>query len=328
MCLPPLLWNGLRFAKNTIGDQIASRSSTPPIKLDFIVIGAEKAGTTLIQRVLQTSGDVYMPAAEVRHFRDPFYGPANLLDQAVGHPGNKRVVGIRHPSYLGTPESAQRIHDHNPSIKLVVSLRDPVERIISAYFHYFCRAQIPARCPDRAFQCILSDSRDDEPKYQHLFEFSRYHSHLQRFIELFGRDQILILEFERLATEGDEWVRLFDFLGVSADVPEAVPCVNIGEYDWNTCLARYVLSSLTEKRDRWNNIIGHRPLEPELEDAMIHIIPTMMRDLSPMNVNPEVSESTICALRDAFQSEVDALVDSGLLIPKGWRHYPLKSDGV
>ena len=88
---------------------------------------------------------------------------------------------------------------------------------------------------------------------------------------------------------------------------------------WNTCLARYVLSSLTEKRDRWNNIIGHRPLEPELEDAMIHIIPTMMRDLSPMNVNPEVSESTICALRDAFQSEVDALVDSGLLIPKGWQ---------
>ena len=65
-------------------------------QIDFVSVGAEKAGTTLLQEVLSADPAIDMPAHEVRYFRDPFYGPPETLLAAIGSPRPGTRVGIRH----------------------------------------------------------------------------------------------------------------------------------------------------------------------------------------------------------------------------------------
>jgi hypothetical protein len=99
--------------------------------LDFIIVGAEKAGTSYLSKALSFSDDIYMPEREVRFFRDPFYHHREQLDNLLIGRDNVKV-GIKHPSYLGRTEVPARIYEHNKDIKLIFILRDPVERAISS----------------------------------------------------------------------------------------------------------------------------------------------------------------------------------------------------
>ncbi len=67
------------------------------------------------------------------------------------------------------------------------------------------------------------------------------------------------------------------------------------------------------------NVIGRQSLEPDLEEAMLQ---AMLRELPSSKEEASIPESTIRALCAAYQPEVDQLIDSGLLVPQQWRHYP------
>jgi hypothetical protein len=172
--LPPALLDHVRARR--VGHPPPPAAPPCEVRLDFVIVGAEKAGTTLLQEVLRTVPGVYMPAHEVRYFRDPFYGPPRELYDAVGLPIKRDLVGIKHPSYLGVPEAAERIYRHNPKVKIIVSLRDPAQRAISSYYHYLARGQIPPLHPDEGFLLILSEERQRHPKYEHILQFGRYHT--------------------------------------------------------------------------------------------------------------------------------------------------------
>ena len=98
------MWNLARRWKGQIGRQLYRFKRTP--QLDFVIIGAEKAGTTMLQEVLRATRRVSMPSSEVRYFRDPFYDQPHLLhDEIVRFPAGD-LIGIKHPSYLAVPHAA------------------------------------------------------------------------------------------------------------------------------------------------------------------------------------------------------------------------------
>jgi hypothetical protein len=70
------------------------------------------------------------------------------------------------------------------------------------------------------------------------------------------------------------------------------------------------------------NVIGRQSLEPDLEEAMLQAMLTMLRELPSSKEEASIPESTIRALCAAYQPEVDQLIDAGLLVPQQWRHYP------
>jgi len=161
--------------------------------IDFIIIGAAKSATTWLQNQLQTDPAVYMPDPELHYFsREYSQGQgwyfsqfnAELLD---------RIVGEKSNSYLYEPEAAVRLHRDLPQIKLIAQLRSPVERAYSSYCMRFRRGEVGAD-----IESYLDPTLGENLKYLISGKFA---SHLQTYIDLFGRDKLLILFFEGVSLD-------------------------------------------------------------------------------------------------------------------------------
>lgn len=231
----------------------------------FAIIGAQKTGSTYVHGLLQAHPEVYLPTDEVRFFEDPDYDENRLdtlQDLFRGRP--ERLFGIKRPDYLARREVPQRLRYHLPDIKLVAILRNPVERLVSAYYYYVKLGFLPALHINEGLRRILDGDDLGSSRTPELIEYGLYASHLERYLAIFARDQLLILTQEDvnrapLATGN----RLAHFLGIRPfrELPH-VRRDNSGVYSiprlrWlrkrNRFLYTYeACGKLTEKRDLMN----------------------------------------------------------------------------
>jgi hypothetical protein len=272
--------------------------------LDFVIIGAEKSGTTLLVKLLQKSERILIPDREVRHFRDPFFPDRERPEEfIVGD--DTRLKGIKHPSYLGRPEVPARLKEHNALAKLIAVLRDPALRLISAYLHYTRLGQIPLLHPNDGLKSVILNP-DAEPKYRDMVQFSAYSASFSRWLQFFSRQQMLVLEYEELVSSAKCATRMFEFLGVPA--PSGLwpfEKINAGEYDWGAIKHAFRQSRRRLIYDDTRNIIGSRELD-EAPDEF---------ESEPL----QLSEEARRFVREYFSSEARQLADLGILIPKFWQ---------
>lgn len=160
---------------------------------DFLIIGAMKAGTTTLYRDLTTHSRVFFPAdkepsnlcspdsttAKGRVAYAANYGKA-LPDHVCG---DASTCYAKIPIYLGVPQRAKVLLPEHA--KIIMSVREPVSRIVSQYRHEVYAHQIEDIGIDRAIE-----------RYPHLLDFSRYAMQIEPWIDTFGRQPVLIVEFE------------------------------------------------------------------------------------------------------------------------------------
>jgi hypothetical protein len=107
-------------------------------------------------------------------------------------------------SYLGSSAALERIYRHNEQCKVIANLRDPVARTFSFYLHY------------RRKGTLRGDFLSGIEEMPRIFESSRYDILLPRWIERFGRDRILVILLQDVASRPvQELQRVHDFLQVS-----------------------------------------------------------------------------------------------------------------
>ena len=103
---------------------------------DFLGIGTQKGGTTYLHGLLQEHPQVFLAHPKELHYFSLHHGrhvgwyADHFADASTG-----QRCGEVTPYYLFHPLAAERIHAAIPNVKLVVLLRDPVERALSQYFH-------------------------------------------------------------------------------------------------------------------------------------------------------------------------------------------------
>jgi len=107
----------------------------PPIS--FIIAGFMKCGTTSIAMALDSHPDCCHSIPKETHFFTHNYGRGFdwFRGTMAGYAGEP-VIGESSMSYTLTPwtaDAGERIYDHNPEIKLIFALRDPVERLVSGW---------------------------------------------------------------------------------------------------------------------------------------------------------------------------------------------------
>ncbi len=108
------------------------------------------------------------------------------------------------PSYLHDPRAPMRLRAFAPDTRLIVTLRDPVERAYSHHLHEIARGHIPA--------CPFAQAQPRNPDY---LEQGRYGKHLRAWRAAFPPDQMLILLAEDIATGPEAArVRILRFLGL------------------------------------------------------------------------------------------------------------------
>lgn len=171
---------------------------------DFLIIGAQKCGSTWLNAMLRQHPTVYSPGCEV-HFFDKDANYARGVEWYASHfdgVTTETVIGEKTPDYLWadargaeghSPDVHRRIHATLPEARLLVTLRDPVERAVSAVNHLIRSGRIsPLPRLDR----YLVGDRRDEVAAHGVLDKGRYRRQLEAYLELFDSDRLLILIFE------------------------------------------------------------------------------------------------------------------------------------
>jgi hypothetical protein len=135
----------------------------------------------------------------------PSYTLPSRLDMGDPTPYTERINPLREGSFRPTPREAvwDDIHAYNPDMKFIYLVRHPLERIVSGYMHYYLRGYT-----DRPLEEELRSNR------LHL-EITRYATRIRPYIDRFGRDQVMVLDFEDMTRQEPALLeRIANFIGV------------------------------------------------------------------------------------------------------------------
>jgi hypothetical protein len=218
---------------------------------DFVIVGATKSATTWLQRNLQQHSAVFMPGAETHYFSRNFeQGPAwygAFFKPAAAH----QIVGEKSNSYLDHPEAPRRLRAVLPDVRLIVQLRNPIERALAHYRSYFRRG---AAAPD-----VDRSLAPGGGEAERLHAGGLYWRHLSRFLELFPREQLCVTLYDDLDREPASVLnRIRGHIGlattdVGVSPPLEGPVQPVGG---------------TARRGATRSAAGRRARYPELSDAL------------------------------------------------------------
>ncbi len=204
---------------------------------NFLVVGAPKSGTTSLYFQLRQHPDIFVPRKKELHFftgehlRSNTQGPGDADAAAeacrtwseyashFAEAARERIVAEFSPSYLYFSDVAQDIRATLPEARVLMILRDPVEKAYSQYMHLVRdgRESLPFRDALRAEDERRAAGWSDIWRYA---ESSLYSARVERYLDVFGRDRVFIALTDELAADAAGLLRrIFDFLGVDADAP-------------------------------------------------------------------------------------------------------------
>lgn len=162
---------------------------------NFLIIGAQRSATTFVHKCLEDHPNIFMPPKEKAFFENPYYFQKDFNEfEKLFENVSQEAIGIKRPNYLGKIECPERISQYIPNAKLIVILRNPVERAISAYFHQMKSGFIPIKPVETGLVNVINRKYDKlYPRSKEIIEFGFYHQHLMRYLNYFKKDQIFVI---------------------------------------------------------------------------------------------------------------------------------------
>jgi hypothetical protein len=234
---------------------------------DFLIIGAQKSGTSALSRYLADHPQCLGVGKELHFFSNSTKYRQGLAWYAASFPlrgVRGRLLFEKSPHYIYHPEAAARIRNARPDIKLLLVLRNPTARAYSAWQHYrrgFTQEKREAllrslqkwpREQEAAEAVALIDARADFPPFRdavedeiasiergerayrpHLVRSGIYHEQIQRYLDHFPAEQLHIMESSALRRDPrGEMRRVTEFLGIAPPAPFArFDAVHEGGYE-------------------------------------------------------------------------------------------------
>lgn len=182
---------------------------------NFIIVGASRSGTSTLHRMLRKSGSVFMPEKkELQFFNDDRrFSKGEEWYRAQFRGGANQVAGEASPPYFHrgilldsngnhrwseAQDSPARIAGMLPKTKIVISLRNPFYRAQSQFWKSVWQGRETVSDFDQAVADELAGRRPPERTYRCWLYKNAYSIHVSRWIDLFGADRVLLLNF-------DEW---------------------------------------------------------------------------------------------------------------------------
>jgi len=220
----------------------------------LIVGGAQKCGTTWLQHVLDDNENFYCPSKKAEiHFFDREYnkGFAYYYSLYKYAKQDQLTVDVT-PDYLGLSNiTAYRIKEFQNQtatpIKFIFILRDPIERLVSAYKMKIRQGEL------NGIQDINHSSS--------LLHYGLYYQNLKKFLELFPNENIKIFLFEEIFTNKNNfWTELKNFLNISTKLNDSYTgkIINPGYFPRSTLLPLITSSTGKLLRQVGSNKIIHK----------------------------------------------------------------------
>jgi len=178
--------------------------------IDYLCIGAAKAGTMSIIKALNIHPDIFCKEGETHFFDEEKLTPSTIQRYESSFNSKKKLVGEKSPSYCYLQYAIDRIYSYNPSIKLILLLREPVSRAFSHYNMLDGGRREGAINTDNLVQLKDITRRDD-----HYVERGYYDEIIEYIVSKFHKDNLYIGIAEEIkANPRVEYNKIYNFLGV------------------------------------------------------------------------------------------------------------------
>ncbi len=216
---------------------------------DFLIIGAQKAGTSSLYAHLCAQQGVHRAMRKEVRFFDQEYARGVTWYRAFFPPRgttDTRLTGEATPNYFVHPMAPARVAETLPDVRLIAILRNPIERAFSHYRHALRFGAIERHLTfEEALDSerrLFSDYPQFEPPADQLDQASTfmrrsfvtrgvYVVQIRHWLEAVPRDRLLVLKFEDYLSDSATCLeRVLDFLQLPGPVCGDPPRKNIGGY--------------------------------------------------------------------------------------------------
>lgn len=221
--------------RRSIGLATASQRVLP----DFIIIGAQRCGTTSLYKYLCQHPEVYPSFPKEIHYFSNYYQKGinwyrshfpllSVKSRNTGPGKGKFLTGEATPYYLPHPHAPRRAASVVPEAILIILLRDPVKR---AYSHYFHEVQMgveklsfekaiskEVERLDHEFDRMTEDENYRSFNYQHFSYLARgeYADQIERWMQYYTADRTLFLNSDHLNSDpSSSFLKVTRFLGLN-----------------------------------------------------------------------------------------------------------------
>ena len=197
---------------------------------NFFIVGAPKAGTTSLHEYLKKIPGIFMSPV-----KEPYYFCPNLVKEndsvitpirnkekyleLFENAENETILGESSVHYLADPDSPKLIHEVSPNAKILISLRDPIERELSHYSMLYDRGLLTSSFHQELEKELNKKADYLEPCIR--LNAGKYVDSIKRFLKIFGKENVKIIIFEEWKIETEKTIEdILKFLGLNQPIYE------------------------------------------------------------------------------------------------------------
>jgi len=271
---------------------------------NLFLVGAAKAGTTTLYNYLYNIPEIF-----VSRKKEPNYFCVNIIpDNYFVKPIRDKTVYFKlfekatdekfiaegSVAYLSDPEAPKLIYEVSPNSKIIISLRDPVERVFSEYLMFVRLGHFKLSFHEQ-LQLELAHKVDKSRPNLGLFH-GFYFEHVRRYLDTFGQDQVKIIIFEEFVKNIKNVLEdILKFLGISSSIN------NFKEKSYNPYsvtrgpIAKQILRSTTLSK------IANKVMSTEEKSLLIE------KFLTKKQPKPKITENDREILINYYRNDVSKL---------------------
>lgn len=301
---------------------------------NFIIIGAEKCGTTSLYHYLNQHPEVYMSPE-----KEPCYyifknGTPSILGSEINKDvflrtrikneqeyskqfegvNMQKAIGEASASYIYVKEAAENINNELPNAKLIVVLRNPVERAYSNFLHCIRRGVEPLRDFNEYVQSHVEQTRIKNKVGLVLYYIEKgfYFKYLSEYFQLMNKENIKVIVYDELKQNPEKVVEtIFNFLGLNQSFK-----IDVSEHH-----------NVSEKKGLQKNALtdlykSRSPLMFKIKNWIPRSMGKSVANLLNKNFRediPQMTDETKTILKSTFLADIEnleRLIDKDL---SGWK---------
>lgn len=192
------------------------------LKPNFFIVGTPKSGTTSLFHYLQEHPEVFLPELKEPHFfscpevKETYYKTeiVDLKEKYLNlYQSTKafKAIGDLSSSYLFNTNAAERISTFNPAAKIIIVLRNPVERAISHYLMDVNLGYINV-----SLLKVFNNKEKYQKYYKEYIELGFYHQQIAAYKKYFPENQIkIIISDDFFANTAETLKQIYSFINIS-----------------------------------------------------------------------------------------------------------------
>ena len=206
---------------------------------DFIIIGAQKSGTSSLYYYLRQHPSFSLSTQkEIHYFDRNLHRGLSWYKAFFPLKTSKKKTGEASPYYLFSESAPQELYKVKPDVKLIVLLRNPIDRAYSQY-HMTARQVGSPDYPDFE-QAIGPDSTLEAER--HFLSRGRYAEYIKHWLRYFDREQFLFIKSEDFFTDTRTVLRkIYNWLEVEEIFPRDIVGREVGSYPHMSTQTKAVL---------------------------------------------------------------------------------------